>query len=70
MCLSDADRVVAARQMLISVDRDPARGTSEIDAAWDAEITRRVDDILHGKVATIPWSQVMTEARLVAAESL
>jgi len=32
-----------------------------IDAAWTVEISTRVDDVLSGKVATIPGEQVFAE---------
>lgn len=32
-----------------------------VDAAWSAEVGSRVDDILNGKVRTIPGEQVFAE---------
>ena len=69
LALSDTDREVVMQQLAVSFDRDDSRSDEEITAAWDKEIRSRVDDILTGKVQTIPWGQVMEEARLVAAES-
>jgi len=51
-----------AREMLASVDSDEDQAA--VDAAWTAEISNRVDDILTGKVSTIPFS--VTHARLSA----
>jgi putative addiction module component (TIGR02574 family) len=48
------------RGMLIeSLDDEPAE--AGVEAAWDAEIKRRVDDIRSGRVKTIPGEQVLRE---------
>ncbi len=35
----------------------------EVDAAWDAEIERRIQQIDSGEVECIPWETVMAELR-------
>lgn len=37
------------------------QGGSRTDPAWDAEISNRVDDILSGRVETIPLSEIKAE---------
>ena len=44
--------------MFGSLDRDP-----DVEAAWDAEIRRRVDDFEAGRIDTIPAETVFAEAR-------
>ena len=60
MQLPLADRVALANAMLNSIE--PSTGSDvpqeEVDAAWDAEIARRIDDIDSGRVSTIPSSEV------------
>jgi len=40
--------------------------TIDVEAAWVGEIDTRVDDILSGRVETIPWAEVKAAADLVA----
>ncbi len=35
---------------------EPPQG--EIDAAWDCEINRRIQDVMTGKVEMVPWEDV------------
>ena len=35
----------------------------DLDAAWEAEIARRIQQIDSGEVECIPWEAVMTEMR-------
>ena len=42
-----------------SLDDEPAE--DGVEAAWDAEIKRRVEDIRSGRVKTIPGEQVLRE---------
>lgn len=45
----DADeRLEAAHQLLLSVDRDTDTDQSEIDDAWDEVVDRRVEQIVNG----------------------
>jgi len=43
------ERLEAARQLLMSVDRDPQLGSDVLEAEWDAEIDRRVREIVAGE---------------------
>jgi putative addiction module component (TIGR02574 family) len=60
MQLPLTERVALANAMLDSIDSAADSGTSqeEIDAAWDTEIGRRIDDIDSGRVKTVPSSEV------------
>lgn len=49
MALDADERLEAAHQLLLSVDRDAEADQDEVDAAWSAEIDRRVDEIVSGK---------------------
>lgn len=60
MQLPLSQRVALANAMLNSIDSDAdsERTQDEIDAAWDTEIGRRIDDIDSGRVKTVPSSEV------------
>lgn len=60
MQLSLSDRVALANAMLKSIDTGPDSESNqdEIDAAWVAEIGRRIDDIESGRMKTISSSEV------------
>jgi len=56
--LSEKDRAAVAAKLLDSLDSD---AEDEIEAAWAAEIQKRVDDLDQGKVKAIPWSEAWQE---------
>jgi putative addiction module component (TIGR02574 family) len=57
LALSTQDRGVLIDRLIASPDEQPAEEGAE--AAWEEEITRRMDDILSGRVKTIPGEQVL-----------
>jgi putative addiction module component (TIGR02574 family) len=61
LALSTQDRGVLIHQLIESLDEEPAE--EGVEAAWDEEIKRRVDDVRLGRVKTIPGEQVMKELR-------
>jgi len=56
------DRYELARQMLISVD-EPAGDQASVDAAWNAELHHRLDDIEDGSVTLVDGRETMRLAR-------
>ena len=59
LALSTQDRGVLIHRLIASLDEEaPEEG---VEAAWDEEIKRRVDDIRSGRVKTIPGEQVLRE---------
>jgi putative addiction module component (TIGR02574 family) len=58
--LSVQDRVRLAEELLASLDQEP---DSEVDAAWDREIQRRVAEVESGTVALVTSEDVHAEAR-------
>jgi putative addiction module component (TIGR02574 family) len=44
----------------------PTESAEEVDAAWEAEIRRRVQQLESGSVKTIPWEEV--RERLIRSE--
>lgn len=59
LALSTEERGLLIDRLVESLDE----GTAEegVEAAWDEEIKRRIDDIRKGRVKTIPGEQVLCE---------
>jgi putative addiction module component (TIGR02574 family) len=53
--LTAADRAELAGMLLESIEEQSEVG---VEAAWAAEIERRMADYRAGRVKTIPWSEV------------
>ena len=58
MKLSPTERADLADKLWLSV-----HSRDEVDAAWDAEIARRIRQIDAGEVECVPWATVMAELR-------
>ncbi len=52
--LSEKDRADLAGLLIESLEGEP---DPEVDAAWAAEIERRVAEVEAGRVRTIPWNR-------------
>lgn len=59
LALSSEERWLLIDRLTASLDDEPAE--EGVEAAWDEEIKRRVDDIRSGRVKTIPGEQVLRE---------
>jgi putative addiction module component (TIGR02574 family) len=59
LALSTQERGMLIDQLIESLDDAPAE--EGVEAVWDAEINRRVEEIRSGKVKTIPGDQVLRE---------
>jgi putative addiction module component (TIGR02574 family) len=59
LALSVEERGLLIDRLVESLDDGPAE--EGVEAAWDAEIKRRVDDVRLGRVKTIPGEQVLRE---------
>jgi len=59
LALSSEERAELASSLLESLDAaedDP----KTVQAAWDEEIPRRIEDLDSGKAKTVPWEEVQT----------
>lgn len=63
--LSESERAELAGLLLESIEGEPE---PNVEAAWAAEIERRVREIDEGRVKTIPWEQVRAELHARLAE--
>ena len=59
LALSSEERGMLIDRLVESLDDEPAE--EGVEAAWDAEIKRRVEDVRSGRVKTIPGEQVLRE---------
>ena len=63
LCLPEKERAHLAHELLKSLHDDPddqgePQGSpEEIEAAWDAELQRRSEELDSGTVKAIPWSE-------------
>jgi len=60
--LSETERELLAHRLA------PRRPDARVEAAWDAEIQRRVREIENGEVEPVPLEQVLRELRDDLAE--
>lgn len=58
--LSAEDRARLAEELLESLDQEPE---SEVEAAWDRELERRVAEVESGTVELVSSEEVHAEAR-------
>jgi hypothetical protein len=65
--LAAEERLEAAHQLLLSVDRDVDHDQSTIDAAWDEVVARRVQEIVSNSGKLVDGRDV--HARVRAAVS-
>lgn len=61
--LPAAERAALARMLIHSADAEFAEDPAEVDSAWQAEVERRVDQILAGNVKSIPAAEVFSRLR-------
>lgn len=62
LALSEQERAELASTLIDSLD--PITDDN-VEAAWQEEITRRIQDLRSGKAKTIPWDTVYKEARAI-----
>jgi putative addiction module component (TIGR02574 family) len=53
--LSEQDRATLAGLLIESLEAEPE---ADVEAAWVAEIERRVADVESGAVQTVPWEEL------------
>ncbi len=58
--LPENEREEVAIELLESLSPD---GDADYDAAWEAEIQRRIDEMRSGRVQGIPWEEVRKKMR-------
>ena len=61
--LPTQDRAALAQVLLQSLDDQAAEDPAEVRRAWEAEVERRVEDILSGRVEEIPAEEALARLR-------
>jgi putative addiction module component (TIGR02574 family) len=61
--LSPADRRMLIDELVISLDGEPDADPKAIEAAWDAEIARRVASADRGEVEWVAGDKVLADLR-------
>lgn len=61
--LSDEERAAIAGELIESLDTEV---DADAEAAWSAEIHRRVEELKAGRAQTIPWAEARRRIRLAA----
>ncbi|MBI2369667.1 MAG: addiction module protein [Deltaproteobacteria bacterium] len=59
-------RAALAAQLIESLDREVDEGA---EAAWSAEIARRVEELETGRIQTVPWSEARRQILGLTGES-
>jgi putative addiction module component (TIGR02574 family) len=62
--LSVSDRSALTRILIQTLDPEPADDATEVQQAWQVEVEKRVDEILSGRVKTIPAEEVFAKLRV------
>jgi len=58
--LPENERAELAGNLISSLDTTV---DSDLDAAWQAEVARRLEEVQSGKVKTVPWEKVRKKGR-------
>lgn len=58
--LDERERAILAARLMESLDTEVEEG---VEAAWLAEIERRMEELDSGKVRCIPWDEVRARLR-------
>jgi putative addiction module component (TIGR02574 family) len=61
--LSDEERAAIAGELIESLDPEV---DADAEAAWSAEIHRRVEELKAGRAETVPWAEARRRIRLAA----
>lgn len=60
MSLPAGDRADLAARLIESLDSD---SVEDVRSAWDAEVSRRLEELNHGSVTPIPHSEAIRRIR-------
>jgi putative addiction module component (TIGR02574 family) len=63
LSLPASDRVALTRILIHALDADVVEHPADVEAAWQAEVEKRLDEVLSGRVKTIPAAEVFAELR-------
>ena len=61
--LSASDRAVLTKILIQALDDGPSDEAPEVQQEWQVEVEKRVDEVLSGRVKTIPAEEVFAKLR-------
>jgi putative addiction module component (TIGR02574 family) len=61
--LPPAERVALTRILIRALDGDPPEDSAEVEAAWQAEVEKRLDEVLSGRIQPVPAEEVFSKLR-------
>lgn len=61
--LPEAERAALAGELIESLETEV---DADAEAAWSAEIHRRVEDLKAGRAQTVPWAEARRRIRMAA----
>jgi putative addiction module component (TIGR02574 family) len=64
LALPPADRAALANTLLDSLETTD----ESVQAAWDEEVARRIQDLKAGKAVTVPWEELQRELAAIVNE--
>ena len=65
LALPENERAELAGNLLSSLDTTVDQ---DVDAAWQEEVVRRLNEVQSGKVKTLPWEEVQQKGRTLLHE--
>jgi putative addiction module component (TIGR02574 family) len=63
LSLSLPDRSALTQILIQTLDPDPVEDAAEVQQAWQVEVEKRLDEILSGRVKTVPAEKVFAKLR-------
>ena len=66
LTLPSEERAELASSLMDSLD---VVQDEDVEAAWQEEITRRIEDLRIGRAKTVSWTEVRKKARVLTARS-
>lgn len=61
--LPESERAALAGELIESLETE---ADTDVEAAWSAEIHRRVEDLSAGRAQTVPWAEARRRIRVAA----
>jgi putative addiction module component (TIGR02574 family) len=58
-----SDRSALTRILIHTLDPEPAEDAAEVQQSWVVEVEKRVDEVLSGRVKTVPAEEVFAKLR-------
>ena len=57
------DRIALTRMLIKAMDAGPSEDSVEVEAAWQETVEKRLDEVLSGRIKSIPAAAVFEKLR-------